>query len=137
MQLFDYILSVFLDPKSFTVEELRGKSISDLKSMLKDHGLSLANICEKEEMISRLVHSGKLLIDADEHVAAFAVEKEFCSPMKRTDKLELSQSLLASLPIQEIKSIMASYGIDSSACYERRDLIDRLASSSSVVVLEN
>lgn len=136
--MFSDICYVFVDPKLFTIEELRGKSISYLKTMLREHGLSLANICEKEDMISRLVHSGKLLIDADAHGSStgFSEEKS-CTSMKRTDKLELSQSLLASLPVQEIKSIMASYGIDSSACYERRDLIDRLASSSSVIVLEN
>ena len=132
-------MNTFLGPKLYTVEELRLKSISDLKSMLREHGLSLANIFEKEEMISRLVHSGKFLIDADvDMLSPTFVEEKAPSSGKRTDnKLELSQSLLASLPIQEIKSIMASYGIDSSACYERRDLIDRLASSSSVVVLEN
>ena len=123
------------------MDTLREKSIADLKSIMRAHGLSLANIFEKEEMISRLVESGKLRIETDSDAKAAA---EFSSISNQagssrrvsTERFELSRTLLSALPIHEIKSIMSSYGIDSSGCYERCDLIERIASSNSVQVLD-
>jgi len=49
----------------------------------------------------------------------------------------LSASLLAELPVREIKSILSSHNIDASRCVERRDLVDLLRADKRFTISDD
>ena len=49
----------------------------------------------------------------------------------------LSASLLAELPVREIKSILSSHNIDASRCVERRDLVDLLRADKRFAISDD
>lgn len=132
-------------------DDLPKMSVRELKALYSARGLDSSNICEKDDLIQRLVQTGDFndttpfVISGDNTAAStdaspLLERNEHCNNFPQCltdDSIQLSRSLLTSLPIGEIKSIMSSYNIDFHGCLERADLVDRLSKSSRIYVSDD
>lgn len=54
-----------------------------------------------------------------------------------TGVYEMSESVLQTMPIKELKSIMTAFGISFVGCYERSDIIKRMEASNSIRIIRS
>ncbi|KAJ8599414.1 hypothetical protein CTAYLR_007982 [Chrysophaeum taylorii] len=96
--------------------DLERRSARDLRALLRDHGLSLAGLCEKRELIDALVASGSVQI-IPEPVLELACDANALATLWTT---------------KQLKELMLHAGVDSSRCVEKDELVKAILASARV-----
>jgi len=141
------------------------KGVGELRHMLLSYGLSDEGALEKRELRSRLEESGRLVIVDDDDdgeepsragggaasaearpavqgagaTKSSSREPAVPSPKQArgSEPMKLTTTLLASLPVRDIKNILSAHSIDASRCLERRDMIDLMKADARFEIIED
>merc|ERR1712232_576473 len=90
-------------------------------------GVNVAGCIEKEEVVERLAASGTIELICDD-----ATQDRFTSTESVPESCKITSAHLGSMSVNEIRQQMVQMGIDITACYEKRGLIQRLIAAGRV-----
>lgn len=103
--------------RRYRLRELQHKSVAELRVIMRELSVSTAGCIEKQELIDRLVESGK--IDLAQGLA----------------ELEISMEELQSKSVKELRQLLLSYGLSAEGAVEKRELIEVIARSEYVRIV--
>lgn len=99
------------------LDELKSKSISQLKQICTELSINIINCIDKQSIIDAMVSSGK--INITEGVPA----------------IELSEEEFKSKSVSELKHLLLSFGLSVDGALEKTDLRKRLIDSERVILV--
>jgi hypothetical protein len=101
----------------FRIDELKGKSVGQLKELCKSLVVNIANCIDKSEIIDCLVNSGKILIT------------EGIPPM------EITLEDFNRKTVSELKHLLLSFGLSAANAVEKSELRVILLDSKRIVII--
>lgn len=101
----------------FRIRDLERRPVRELRSLLRDHGISQRGACEKRDLVDRLVLSGSVQIIPEPRVE-IACDQDALNTLWTT---------------KELKGLMLQAGVDSSVCVEKEELVEAIVTSGRVV----
>ena len=102
----------------FRKDELKGKSISQLKDICAKLSISTSGCLDKQEIIDKIIHSGKIVLT------------DGLPPMTLTEEEFQAKN------VSELKQLLLAFGLSSEGALEKSDLRNRLLESGRIQIID-
>jgi len=100
----------------FRRDEIDSKSVSKLKEIMLQLGISFTGCVDKQDMIERIIQSGKIDI------------------VEGLPPVEMSFASLKQKSVKELRQMLLSFGLPIDGAIEKKELTDRLVQSGRVIL---
>lgn len=115
----------------YSIAQIKGSGISALKAIAQKYKVDIKNCLERQEIIDKLVESGKVKISEDGREDAIPLGGSGSSPSTyRT----FTSSFLETLSSAELKRLMQSLSISVDNCWDKHDLMSRFREARHVQI---
>jgi len=106
-------------------QDLAVKTVRELRRLAEHLDVDTSGCLEKEELVERIVYSGKVTIVPD-------AEDTYLRPEAVGTKRKWTAQELSGMSAKELKAEMAKNGIHAEGCIEKADLLQRFHESDRV-----
>lgn len=138
------LADVGIDYHSAIRSQLKLKGIRELRNILDSFGISANGVVEKEELVVRIIESGKYLEPAvtfPEYVSAERTSHDSGSAQMKSEPNDYpyyerdntsETSSFGHMSVKELRSVCSALGVNIIGCLDKSDIFDRLKAAGHI-----